>query len=163
MLGAGWALEPQGQIVYQWTKLDGSADSFARISFDDTSTFYGRVGARLTRRIAQGDGQDLTVWARLNIWHAFDSETTTTFASLQGANPLALSAPIGASTWAQLGLGLSGQIVRNVDAYGSLDYSRSLDGSNSDGWSRPRGCSLQVVRWRKASADRCERPKNCGL
>lgn len=135
VLAPGWALEPQGQIVYQWTKLEDSADSFARISFDDTSTFYGRIGARLTRRVAQGEEQDLTAWARLNIWHAFDSDAMTTFASLQGFNPVALSAPIGASTWAQVGVGLSGQIARNASAFGSVDYNRSLDGANSDGWS----------------------------
>lgn len=135
VLAPGWALEPQGQLVYQWTKLEDSADSFARISFDDTSTFYGRIGARLTRRVAQGEAQDLTAWARLNIWHAFDSDATTNFASLQGFNPVALSAPIGASTWAQVGVGLSGQIARNASAFGSVDYNRSLDGANSDGWS----------------------------
>jgi len=134
-LAPGWAIEPQGQLIYQWTTLNDSADSFARISFDNTSTFYGRIGARLTRRIGQGDGQDLTAWARVNIWHAFDSDATATFASLQGFNPVALSAPLGASTWAQVGVGLSGQVARNVDAFGSVDYNRSLDQGDGHGWS----------------------------
>ncbi|MGJ7509790.1 autotransporter outer membrane beta-barrel domain-containing protein [Variovorax sp. GT1P44] len=135
-LAPGWALEPQGQLVYQWTRLDDGRDNFARVSFDDTSTFYGRIGARLTHRIAQGlDGQEITAWARLNVWHAFDSDATTTFTSLQGFNPVALSAPLGASTWAQAGVGLSGSIARNVTAFGSVDYNRSLDSGDSHGWS----------------------------
>lgn len=134
-LAPGWALEPQGQLVYQWTKFDDSADRMGRISFDDTSTLYGRIGARLTHRIAQDEGsQDLTAWARLNIWHAFDSDATTTFASLQGTNPVALGAPLGASTWAQIGIGLAGQISRNASAFGSVDYNRSLDSDDSHGW-----------------------------
>jgi len=133
-LGAGWALEPQGQLVYQWAKLDDGADSLARISYDDTSSFYGRIGARLTRRIAQGEGQGVTAWARLNIWHAFDADATTTFSNLQGFNPVALSAPLGASTWAQAGVGLSGPIARNASAFASVDYNRALGGDDGHGW-----------------------------
>ncbi|MDM0104641.1 autotransporter outer membrane beta-barrel domain-containing protein [Variovorax sp. J22R24] len=140
VIAPGWALEPQGQLVYQWTRLDDSADRLARIFFDDTSTFYGRIGARLTRRIAQGgEGQDLTAWARVNVWHAFDSEATTTFTNLQGLNPVALSAPLGASTWAQVGVGLSGQIARNMSAFGSVDYNHSLGSGDSHGWSGRAG------------------------
>ncbi|WP_286612939.1 autotransporter outer membrane beta-barrel domain-containing protein [Variovorax jilinensis] len=134
-LAPGWALEPQGQLIYQWTKMEDSADRMGRISFDDTSTFYGRIGARLTHRIAQGEGSgDISAWARLNIWHAFDSDATTTFASLQGTNAVALGAPLGASTWAQIGIGLSGQIARNASAFGSVDYNRSLDSGDNHGW-----------------------------
>ncbi|MEJ8856977.1 autotransporter outer membrane beta-barrel domain-containing protein [Variovorax robiniae] len=144
-LAPGWALEPQGQLIYQWTRLDDGADGVARISFHDTSTFYGRIGARLMRSIAQGgDGHALTAWARLNIWHAFDSNATTTFSNMQGFNPVALSAPIGASTWAQVGVGLSGYIARDLSAFGSVDYNRSLGNGDSHGWSGRVGVRL---RW----------------
>lgn len=155
-LAPGWALEPQAQLIYQWTKLEGGDDSIGRMSFGDTSASYGRIGTRLTSRIAQRGGQQgLTAWARLNIWHAFDARTTTTFRSLQGTNAVALSQSLGAPTWAQVGVGLSGQIARNTSAFGSVDYNRSLGGDEGYGWSGRVGVRFQWNPGAKCASVAC--------
>ncbi|WP_213958968.1 MULTISPECIES: autotransporter outer membrane beta-barrel domain-containing protein [unclassified Variovorax] len=134
-LGAGWDVEPQAQLVYQWTRLDDSGDLRGGVAFDDTHRGYARLGARLTRSIGEGAGASgYTAWARFNVWHAFAPDATTTFTNLQGLNAVALTAPLGA-TWAQVGIGMSGRVARNLTAFGSIDYNRSLDSSGGNGWS----------------------------
>lgn len=123
-LGAGWTIEPQAQLIYQHTSLDGGADSFGWTKYDDTDALYGRVGARLTKDWSLG-GRMVTTWARANLWHSFGADAKTTFTNLAGNFPVTLKTGLG-GTWAQLGLGVSGRVAENINLFAAADYNVAL-------------------------------------
>ncbi|MDR1076455.1 MAG: autotransporter domain-containing protein [Xanthomonadaceae bacterium] len=123
--GSSYAFVPQAQLIYQRTHIKGASDAFGLIDFDTTDEIYGRLGGRLTKDGATSGGSLLTTWADVNVWHQFGDDATTSFASLQGANPTELAASLG-GTWGQIGLGLSGQVTRNLNLFGGIDYNFGL-------------------------------------
>jgi outer membrane autotransporter protein len=125
-LGGGYSVIPQAQLVYQRTSIDGGTDQFGRISFGATDEIYGRLGARFAKDWLTNDGRTVTTWVDTNFWHQFGADAQTTFTNLQGLDPTTVSASLG-GTWAQVGLGLSGQLTRNVSIFGRADYNISLD------------------------------------
>lgn len=125
-LGAGWTIEPQAQLIYQRISIDGAADRFGRISYDDTDTLFGRLGGRLTKSWTLDSGRAITTWARANVWHSFGGDAKTSFASLQGLNPVTLGTSLG-GTWGQVGLGVASQVTSNVSLFATADYNFALD------------------------------------
>jgi outer membrane autotransporter protein len=125
-LGNGYSVIPQGQLIYQRNALDGGRDQFGRIAYDATNEVYGRLGARLTRNWPTGTGQVVRGWVETNLWHQFGADAKTTFSGLDGMNPTGFRTQLGGS-WAQLVVGVSGQLTRNVSVFGSVDYNVSLD------------------------------------
>jgi outer membrane autotransporter protein len=125
-LGNGYNVVPQGQLIYQRTSLSGGADQFGRIDYDATNEVYGRLGARFAKGWPTNDGRSVTTWVDANLWRQFGGDAKTTFSTLQGANPTAVGASLGGS-WAQIGLGISGQITDKLSVFGAADYNISLD------------------------------------
>ncbi|HEY4253170.1 MAG TPA: autotransporter outer membrane beta-barrel domain-containing protein [Roseomonas sp.] len=140
---SNWVIEPQAQIVYQHVSLNGGSDNFGRVDFADSDALLGRIGGRLVRNFTIGEERPatagaapprrLSVWGRANLWHAFGDDPRTTFSTRDGANPVGLNTSLG-GTWAQVGIGASGQITQNVALYVSGDYSFSVDGGSSAAW-----------------------------
>jgi len=126
----GYSIIPQGQVIYQRTSIDSGADSFGQIVYRPTDEVYGRLGVRLAKGWFKEeivDTRRITLWTEANFWHQFgDYNATTTFSSLDGTNPTALTASLG-GTWAQFGLGLSGQITNHVSAFGAADYNIEME------------------------------------
>jgi len=125
-LGDGYSVIPQGQIIYQRISIDSGTDQFAQISFGTTDEIYARLGGRLTKDWLTNDGRTVTPWVEANIWHQFGDNAQTSFASLQGNFPTSFGVGLG-GTWAQVGLGLSGQLMRNVSVFGKADYNIALN------------------------------------
>jgi len=125
-LGDGYSVIPQGQIIYQRTDINSGVDPFARISFAATDEVYGRLGGRLARGWLTNDGRTVTAWMDTSIWHQFGDNAQTSFASLQGNFPTSFGVGLG-GTWAQVGLGLSGQLMSNVGIFGKADYNIALN------------------------------------
>lgn len=142
-LGQGWAIEPQAQLVYQHVALDDGADSFGLISFADSDAVYGRLGARLTRKWLTEAERHMTFWARGDVWSSFGADAQTTFASLNGGNPLTFNADLGGA-WARVGFGLSAEIAQNVSLFGSGDYNFGFDAGDFSSWSGRAGLK---VKW----------------
>ena len=124
-LGDGYRVIPQGQIIYQRTSIDSRADQYAQISFGSTDEVYARLGGRLAKDWPANSGGPVTTWMQANVWHQFGSNAQTTFATLQGDFPTSFGVGLG-GTWAQVGLGLSGQLTRNVSIFGITDYNVAL-------------------------------------
>lgn len=131
-LGAGWAIEPQAQLIYQRISIDDGADRFGQVRYDDTNAVYGRVGARLTKNWSMDDGRTITLWGRANLWHTFGADAKTTFTSLAGTNPVTLNTDLGGS-WAQFGLGASGQLTKSTSVFASADYNLGLGEAKGHG------------------------------
>ena len=125
-LGDGYSVIPQGQLIYQRTDIRGGADPFAQISFGTTDEIYARLGGRFAKDWLVNDGRAVTSWAETNIWHQFGGDATTAFANLQGTSPTTFAASLG-GTWAQIGLGISGQLTRKVSIFGNADYNIALN------------------------------------
>lgn len=126
-LAPGWALEPQAQMIYQYVSIDRAKDGYGRVKFDDTHSGYARVGARLAHQAGNREGEEATLWLRANLWQQFGPNNRATFSNLAGENPVEMETRPG-STWAQMGLGVSGRLSERVSAFIAGDYSRSLGG-----------------------------------
>ncbi|MCL2715746.1 MAG: autotransporter outer membrane beta-barrel domain-containing protein [Alphaproteobacteria bacterium] len=124
-LGNGYSVTPQGQLVYQRTDIRDGMDPFGRVNFGATDEIYGRLGARTAKSWITDRGQTVVTWLNTSVWHQFGNDATTTFATLQGTNPMSFEANLG-GTWAQIGLGISGQVTRSVSIFGSADYNIAL-------------------------------------
>ena len=142
-LGASWTLTPQVQAIYQHLAIDGGADSFGRVSYDEANSVFGRIGAKLNKDWIMADGRMVSTWARVNYWHGFGAEAKSTFTNLSGANPVTLGTSLG-SDWVQFGLGASGQLTRNVAVFASADYNLAV--AHGTGHSVGGRVGLQV-RW----------------
>jgi len=127
-LGGDYSIIPQAQLVYQRTSIDGMTGSFGQISYGATNEIYGRLGARLAKNWLTNDRRAVTTWLDANIWHQFGDDAITTFTSLQGNYPTTVATSLG-GTWAQIGVGLSGQITHNVGVFGGVDYNVGVDHS----------------------------------
>lgn len=125
-LGAGWAIEPQAQLIYQHVAIDGGGDSFGQIHIEGTDTLYGRLGARLTKNWSMENGNRVTTWARANVWHALGADAKTTFSGPLGFNSVVLRTDLG-GTWGQVGVGVSGQVTQNASIFAAADYNFGFD------------------------------------
>lgn len=125
-LGMDYAIEPQAQLVYQHNKIANAADRYGLVSFGDVDAVSGRIGGRLTKDWITRDGGTVKTWAKANLWHTFDTESRTTFAALDGSNPTTLAPGLG-STWTQLGVGVSGELKKNVSVFVSGEYNITVD------------------------------------
>ncbi len=133
LFGGGHALVPQAQLVYQRLSLAGGADQFGLVDFATTDELYGRLGARLTKDWVGFGGRAMTTWGEANVWHQFGDDATTTFRTLQGTHPTAVSTSFG-GTWAQLRLGMSGQATRLVGVFATGDYNVAMSSQSGHSW-----------------------------
>ncbi len=140
-LGDDWSLEPQAQLIYQYTSLDDGSDNFGKTYFDDTNTVYGRLGARLNKNWKTSSGSRLTSWIRANVWSSFNVDAKTTFTTLTGTDALTLKTDMG-GTWGQIGFGVSGNVSEKTKLFGSLDYNHSLGGNRSQNLAGRIGLSV---------------------
>ncbi|MFY3152431.1 autotransporter outer membrane beta-barrel domain-containing protein [Achromobacter xylosoxidans] len=142
-LGGNWALEPQGQLIYQYVSIDSAKDDFGRVKFDDIKATYARLGARLKKQMNTEGGAPATGWLRVNVWQQMGADSRTSFSGLQGGNAVTLASDLG-GTWAQVGVGVSGQLSKRVSVFAAADYNQSLNHSDGQGVSGRLGLAF---RW----------------
>ena len=145
-LGDDWSLTPQAQLIYQRISLKDGADAYGRIGYDASNMGYARIGAKLSKTASFGEAagaQRITFWARANIWHGFGGDAATTFTNLAGGNAVTLKTNLG-DTWANLGVGVTTQISRNVSAFALGDYNVSVGRGKSHSMSVKAGFT---ARW----------------
>ena len=140
-LGNAYALEPQAQLVYQRVGLRDSQDDYGLVEYTPSNTLYGRVGARLVKSWSVA-ARAQSAWVRLNAWDSFNAPALTTFADLDGANPVTLPTALGGS-WLQAGAGFSGQLSSHVGLFVTADYRKGLgSAAESHGFSGRAGLRL---------------------
>ena len=124
--------------------LDEGSDAFASIDYDAADALYGRLGARLTRDWLTHSGKRMTAWGEADVWSGFGASATSTFSGLAGGNPVSFHTDIG-GTWGSVGLGLQGEVSKNVTMFASGDYNFGLGGDGDfDSWSGRIGMK---VKW----------------
>ncbi|MCF3934046.1 autotransporter outer membrane beta-barrel domain-containing protein [Acuticoccus sp. M5D2P5] len=125
-LGAGWAIEPQAQLVYQNLSFEDGADRYGLVDYGAGNDVFGRIGGRVSRGWSLENGQALTGWARANLWQAFGDGPEVTFAGPSGGNPMSFDAGLG-GTRVQVGLGASMVMSDRVELVASGDYDVRVD------------------------------------
>ncbi len=131
LLGQGWIIEPQAQLVYQTISSGTAADAAALVRFSDADSLAGRVGARLAKGWTLGeDGAGgrprmLTTWLKASLWNEFLGNPKTAFSSATGFIPF--RSDLGGA-WAEFKVGADAQLTKNAALYASASYQIGLNG-----------------------------------
>ena len=124
-IGAGWAFEPQAQLIWQHVKFDQAQDPFATVHFDPDDALTGRIGARLFGDAALGSTK-LKPYLLANVWRTFSGSDTTTF------NTTPITTDFG-NTSLELGGGVVAQLSRSVGVAAAASYITNLGGDHRQG------------------------------
>lgn len=130
----GWVVEPQAQLVYQSIDMKDGRGFSVRVRFEDVTSLALRAGARAARTWQRGDAArpELTSgWARLSVWHDFESEPQTGLSAANGF--IAFPTDIG-GTWGEFKMGLTTEFGRNFFFIASVGYQQSVDESDTHAW-----------------------------
>lgn len=127
----GWNLEPQAQLIYQRVNLDDGRDQYGRTDLDTTHAVYGRVGARLSKRLELENGRQVDTWVRANLWNTFGSDGKARFSDREGNNGTTLSSSLG-GRWSQVGVGISGEVSKRTTLFAGADYEHALGDGKGD-------------------------------
>lgn len=122
-LAQNLTLEPQAQLVWQWTSLNSFNDGASDVSWNHGNTFLGRVGARLQWAF-DSNGVKWKPYLRLNVLRAFGADDKTTF-----GGSTTIGTQIG-QTAGQIGAGLVAQVTKRASAYATISYLTNLGGEH---------------------------------
>jgi outer membrane autotransporter protein len=121
-LGAGIAIEPQAQFIYQHLGLNNTQDAFSSIGFASPDVVNGRIGIRLKGTFGSGE----TIWTpylKSDVWWRTADADNVAF----GTNVLSTLAYTGPAV--EVGAGVSGRITPFVSVYGEASYRTAVDDS----------------------------------
>jgi outer membrane autotransporter protein len=121
-LGAGIAVEPQAQFIYQRLGLNGTQDRLSSIGFAQSDVVNGRIGMRLTGTFGSG-GAVWTPYLKTDVWWSTAGADDVAFATN------VLSTLRNAGPAVEVGGGVSGQLTRFVSVYGDASYRTAIDNS----------------------------------
>ena len=127
-LSGSWTLEPQAQLIYQYTSLAQINDRVRQIKQQDSQSLRGRLGARLAlNQNTDNQTKNNTFYTEANIWHDF-------------INPKAIS--IGADqikekyakSWGEIGIGTQINLIKNGYIYSDAIYQHDFSSTKRTGW-----------------------------
>jgi autotransporter family porin len=121
-LGAGIAIEPQAQFIYQHLGLNGTQDRLSSIGFAQSDVVNGRIGLRLTGTFGSG-GAVWTPYLKSDVWWSTAGTDDVAFAT----NVLSTVRDAGPAL--EVGGGVSGRLTRFVSVYGEASYRTAIDDS----------------------------------
>ena len=130
MLGPGFVLEPQAQIVWQRVSFDDANDGLGQVALGTTSGASGRIGLRGKWTIVSDGGQVWQPYVRANLWRDWGAQATAVYSGVD------LVPLLEQATRLQLGGGLSVKVNTNVSFYANADYQFAVgntDGGRRDG------------------------------
>jgi outer membrane autotransporter protein len=118
-----FAVEPQMQLMYQYTHLNHFDDSVSSVSGNTTHALRGRAGIRLFKaNMADASGSTAaTPYLTADVLHDFTPMGTTVIAGS------AVPAEFG-RTWYELGAGISAQLGRAMQVTAQVKYASRIGG-----------------------------------
>lgn len=130
-LGASaWSLEPQAQLIYQYSDFDnGRLDGVTqtKVKMDTADSFTARLGVRLVADYDTNHGK-FQPYGRVNVWQGLGSKDKTHFSNAVATTTLESSQQYSST---EVAAGLSWSIDRNLQVYGELGTQFSNGGSKS--------------------------------
>ena len=120
-----WQLEPQAQLIYQYTHYEGFSDSAFTVGSYSPDQLRGRVGLRLFK--------DDATTGRLNNFYAIGN-LLHDFMGSENININGNSVGQGYDrTRAEIGVGAQSRITKTSFVYGDVRYDKSLNGHSEGG------------------------------
>lgn len=130
-LGASaWSLEPQAQLIYQYSDFDNSTldgVTQTKVKMDTADSFTARLGVRLVADYDTNHGK-FQPYGRVNVWQGLGSKDKTHFSNAVATTTLESSQQYSST---EVAAGLSWSIDRNLQVYGELGTQFSNGGSKS--------------------------------
>ncbi len=117
-IGSNWTIEPQAQLIYQRSHMDGGAITGSTIEQDPANAVIGRLGFRLKGDMATSLGR-LQPYARVNLWHGFSGHDTTRFVG--PAATTAVRSAIG-YTSIETAAGFTLKLTPTTSVYGEVGH-----------------------------------------
>ncbi|HTV30405.1 MAG TPA: autotransporter outer membrane beta-barrel domain-containing protein [Xanthobacteraceae bacterium] len=139
-LGPGFAIEPQGQILWQKVSFRHDYDGEGDVALGDTTGPSGRIGLRTKWTIVTAGGQVWQPYLRGNLWRDWGAEANTVFSGTDSV-PLANQA-----TMLEFGGGLTGRINASVSVFANVDYQFAV-GSGDEKRNGVRGAFGARYTW----------------
>lgn len=140
-LGASaWSLEPQAQLIYQYSDFDNSTldgVTQTRVNMDTSDSFTARLGVRLVADYDTNHGK-FQPYGRVNVWQGLGSKDKTHFSNAVATTTLESSQQYSST---EVAAGLSWSIDRNLQVYGELGTQFS-NGSNKSQVEAPVNASI---------------------
>lgn len=127
---SAWSLEPQAQLIYQYSDFDnGRLDGVTqtKVKMDTADSFTARLGVRLVADYDTNHGK-FQPYGRVNVWQGLGSKDKTHFSNAVATTTLESSQQYSST---EVAAGLSWSIDRNVQVYGELGTQFSNGGSKS--------------------------------
>src|SRR5882672_5758065 len=121
-LGAGIAIEPQAQFIYQHLGLNGTQDKLSSIGFAQSDVVNGRIGMRLKGTFGSGEAV-WTPYLKSDVWWRTAGADDVAFATN------VLSTLRNAGPAVEVGGGVSGRLTQFVSVYGEASYRTAIDNS----------------------------------
>jgi outer membrane autotransporter protein len=135
-LGNNWALEPQGQIIYQHINFNNTRDPYSSINYHDVDAFTGRLGVRLENN-AIVHGLPWQSFISADVWHNFAKTANVTFDDTNVATSLG-------NTSLELRGGMTTKWSDHISTYISVSYTTRLSGQMQHGVG---GIGGVLIRW----------------
>ncbi len=130
-LGASaWSLEPQAQLIYQYSDFDNSTldgETKTKVKLDTADSFTARLGVRLVGDYDTNHGK-FQPYGRVNVWQGLGSKDKTHFSNAVTTTTLESSQQYSST---EVAAGLTWSIDRNLQVYGELGTQFSNGGSKS--------------------------------
>lgn len=140
-LGASaWSLEPQAQLIYQYSDFDNSTldgETKTKVNLDTADSFTARLGVRLVADYDTNHGK-FQPYGRVNVWQGLGSKDKTHFSNAVATTTLESSQQYSST---EVAAGLSWSIDRNLQVYGELGTQFS-NGSNKSQVEAPVNASI---------------------
>ncbi len=141
-LGGGWFIEPQAQLIHQFTRLgDAHHGQSLQVHYAHGQALHARWGARFGKTLE--GAHKATLYAHADLWHTGGGHARTTYdvPSRARETGLQLATRLG-GTWLQTGVGMQGALTRNLTVHGALDYQQALQGDGGHGVAGHAGLRL---------------------
>ena len=140
-LGPGFAIEPQGQILWQKVSFRHDNDGLGDVALGDTTGPSGRIGLRTKWTIATAGGQIWQPYLRGNLWRDWGAEADAVFSGADGV-PL-----VNQATMLEFGGGLTGRINANVSVFANVDYEFTVGAAENEKRNGVRGAFGAKYTW----------------
>ena len=123
VLGLGFVLEPEAQIVYQMVSFDDANDGLGPVALGTTSGASGRLGLRGKWTINDAAGRMWQPYVLANVWRDWGAEANTMF----GPDAVLLAEQ---ATRLEFAGGLSAKILPGLSLYAQAGYQIAVSGTD---------------------------------
>nr|WP_249780749.1 autotransporter outer membrane beta-barrel domain-containing protein [Bradyrhizobium sp. dw_78] len=140
MLGPGFVLEPQAQILWQRVQFNDGNDGLGDVALGTTDGATSRLGLRGRWTFTTDQGQQWQPYVRVNYWQDWGARETTVYSGVDTVPLLEQASRV------QVGGGVTARINAGLTLYANADYQFEVgqsDGTRRNGVDATAGVSFK--------------------